>query len=113
MEEKNKFNYRINDLYRGNSYKDSYYYDYDYDEKITIKDSSISIQDMADIFGRYFSEDVKRAKLEKFKRWVVDPASNELPENLTFGEIHATLDNIEERLAQLRDQFSHEKFKKD
>jgi hypothetical protein len=115
MEEKNKFNYRISDLYRGIT-GNSYYYDYVYDEKSKHSNSVLTDQDVQaviDKLNKHLTDFIKEERTKLFKLWIIDQKTYTLPQNLTFGEIHATLDNIEERLAQLREQFSHENFKKD
>lgn len=45
---------------------------------------------------------INRAKISLFKRWVVNPQITILPKNISFGEVHAALDELEERIDEVR-----------
>lgn len=118
MDEKDRFNLTIQSGYRLPDYR----YDYSVTDYSIIEDikktqmekySKDMESHVMDIFKRYLEQDVTLNKLREFKLWVADPAGHKMPENLTFGQVHATLDELEERLAQLRESFSHSNFKKD
>lgn len=54
-----------------------------------------------------------KARVALFKRWVAEPQITRFPKNIEFGEIHSSLDELEERIAELREEFSFDKFKKE
>ena len=54
-----------------------------------------------------------KARISLFKRWVVDPQVTRFPESIEFGEVHTSLDELEERIAELREEFAFDKFKKE
>ncbi len=54
--------------------------------------------------------DWSKTKTQLFRRWVIGEGY-EMPEGMTFGEIHAELDAIEQSVNKLREQFSYDKFR--
>ncbi len=56
-----------------------------------------------------YDEIMNGSKTQLFRRWVIGE-TYEMPEGMTFGEIHAELDAIEQSVNKLREKFSYDKF---
>lgn len=48
---------------------------------------------------------INKAKISLFKRWVFDPQNTVLPKNISFGEMHAALDELEDRINEVRETY--------
>lgn len=47
----------------------------------------------------------KKARISIIKRWVVDPQINVEPDDITFGEMHAALDELQDRIDEVREMY--------
>lgn len=48
-------------------------------------------------------QQIKDSKLRLIKRWIVDPQTNRMPKDISFGEWHATLDELQDTIDKCRE----------
>lgn len=56
------------------------------------------------------------AKISLIKRWIVDPQVNPFPGPVNYGEIQTAIEQVQERLDSVREEFTYdneEAFKKE
>ena len=59
--------------------------------------------------GISYDNSANVSKAQLFRLWVIGE-SYDMPEGMTFGEIHAELDAIEQSINKVREKFSFDKF---
>ena len=47
----------------------------------------------------------ERARMSIIKRWVTDPQINIEPDDISFGEMHAALDELQDRIDEVREMY--------